>query len=329
MKKNIRLLWLVAWLSATAILQHTIYGQTTASAPAQNQQSGWSTLISAQDLHDKLKNPDLLVIDVRSPAEYAAGHITGAINLPGVDWRTPAATPGQVGQKIFRKADGTIDAERYEKLLSAAGVKPEHDVVIYGNYAGKADGSLPAALLLKLGHDKVAFLDGVGIDEWRTAGYPTSTEPTQLAASDYHARPDDDRLWSYEDVIENLNNPEVVIVDSRTPAEYEGKDLRGNKRGGHIPGAKLFNAEDFLDQTTHKTIALEAARKRLEAEIPKDKTVVIYCQSGTRCSHKELILKDLGYKNVVLYDSSWQEWGNRLDTPIEESTKPEKPVDEN
>lgn len=306
------------------------HGQATAN-PAQaksaNSQAAWSTLITAKTLHEKLKSPDLVIIDVRSPAEYAAGHIEGAINLPGVDWRTPAAAPGQVGQKIFRQEDNSIDTERYEKFLSAAGIKPEHDVVIYGNYAGKADGSLPAALLLKLGHEKVAFLDGVGLDEWKAAGYAITTSATKLPASQYKAHPDAKRLWSYEDVLKNLDNPDVVIVDSRTPAEFEGKDLRGNKRGGHIPGAKLFNAEDFLDQATHRTIDLEAARKRIEAEIPKDKTVVIYCQSGTRCSHKELILKDLGYKNVVLYDSSWQEWGNRLDTPIEESAVPEKPGD--
>ena len=114
----------------------------------------------------------------------------------------------------------------------------------------------------------------------------------------------------------------MVIIDSRTPAEFAGKDLRGNKRGGHIPGAVLLNAEDFLDKTTHKTIDAAAAKERIEAEIPKEKTVVIYCQSGTRCSHKELILKDLGYKNVVLYDASWQEWGNRLDTPVVTADEP-------
>jgi thiosulfate/3-mercaptopyruvate sulfurtransferase len=284
----------------------------TVPAPAR-----WSTLITAKALHEKLGHKDLLIIDARSPAEYAAGHIPGAINLPGADWRTPAAAPGQVGQKIFRQADGSLDVKRYEEFLSKAGVKPEHEIVVYGNHAGKADGSIPAAILLKLGHQQVSFLDGIGLDEWKTAGYPISKEATQRPVSQYVAHADASKLWSAEDVIKNIENPDVVIIDSRTPAEFAGEDLRGNKRGGHIPGAILLNSEDFLDSKTHKTIDAEEARKRIEAEIPKDKTVVIYCQSGTRCSHKELILKDLGYKNVVLYDSSWQEWGNRLDTPIE------------
>jgi thiosulfate/3-mercaptopyruvate sulfurtransferase len=294
----------------------------TASASTDPTPAKWSTLITAQALHEKLGHENLLVIDARSSAEYAAGHIPHAINLPGADWRTPAAAPGQVGQKIFRQADGSLDVKRYESFLSNAGVKPEHEIVVYGNHAGKADGSIPAAILLKLGHQKVSFLDGIGLDEWKAAGYPVSTEPTQRPASHYVAHADASRLWSAEDVIKNIENPNVVIIDSRTPAEFAGQDLRGNKRGGHIPGAILLNSEDFLDSKTHKTINAEEARKRIEAEIPKDKTVVIYCQSGTRCSHKELILKDLGYKNVVLYDSSWQEWGNRLDTPIENPAEP-------
>lgn len=303
-------------LAVLALSANPLFAQQQA-APASHTPAKWSTLITPQSLHEKLRHKDLLIIDARSPAEYTAGHIPGAINLPGADWRTPAAAPGQVGQKIFRQADGSLDVKRYEEFLSKAGVKPEHEIVVYGNHAGKADGSIPAAILLKLGHQKVSFLDGIGLDEWKAAGYPVSTEAATLPASKYVAHADASKLWSAEDVIKNIENPDVVIIDSRTPAEFAGEDLRGNKRGGHIPGAILLNAEEFLDSKTHKTIDLEAAKKRIEAEIPKDKTVVIYCQSGTRCSHKELILKDLGYKNVVLYDSSWQEWGNRLDTPIE------------
>ncbi len=45
--------------------------------------SEWKSLITANELKSRVKNPKLLIIDVRSAAEYAAGHIPGAINLPG------------------------------------------------------------------------------------------------------------------------------------------------------------------------------------------------------------------------------------------------------
>ena len=305
---------------ALTALTATLRADESKPAAASNSAPQWSSFITPQELHARLQRANLLIIDVRSPPEYAAGHIPGAINLPGVDWRTPPAAPGsgKLGQQIFRRPDGSVDVPRYEKFLGDAGLKQDHEVVIYGNHAGKADGSLPAALLLKLGHPKVAFLDGVGLEQWKTAGYAVATEPTKLAAATYKADADPKRLWSYDDVRKNLKNPNVVILDSRTPEEFAGNDLRGNKRGGHIPGARLLNSDDFIEQGSLLTIAPELARKKVESILPdKDKTVVIYCQSGTRCSLKELVLKDLGYKNVVLYDASWQEWGNKEDAPVE------------
>lgn len=292
--------------------------------------AGWSSFITAQDLHARKDHPNLLVIDVRSADEYAAGHIPGAINLPGNTWRTPAtknpATEG-IGQQIFRDKAGAFDLARYEALLSKAGVRPEHEIVVYGNHAGKADGSVPAAILLKLGHARVAFLDGIGVDAWKAAGYSLSNERKELPASTYKAAgANPGKLWSFDDVKKNLKSEDVIFLDSRTPEEYAGTAARGNKRTGHIPGAKLLSSDDFLDPKTKTTISPEEAKKKLESlQIPKDKKIVIYCQSGTRCSHKELILKDLGYSNVFLYDASWQEWGNREDTPIEGPATPPKP----
>lgn len=298
-------------------------------ALAAENQEGWSTLITAQELNARRERPNLLIIDARSPAEYAAGHLPGAINLPGSQWRTAATkNPAKdgIGQRIFRKEDGTLDAGRYETFLSQAGVRNDHEIVVYGNHAGKADGSVPAAILLKLGHTKVAFLDGIGIEAWKAAGLAVSTEARTLPASQYKSAADPKKLWSLEDVKQNLQKEDVVFLDSRTPEEYAGTALRDNKRGGHIPGAVLLNSEDFLDPKSKATITPEEAKKKLQAlNIPKDKKIVIYCQSGTRCSHKELILKDLGYQNVFLYDASWQEWGNREDTPIEAPAKGEAP----
>lgn len=76
----------------------------------------------------------------------------------------------------------------------------------------------------------------------------------------------------------------AVVLDVRTPAEYEA---------GHIPGAKLI---------PHDQVAARAA------ELPaKDRPVVLYCRTGRRTAIAAATLVQLGYTRV--YDlqglSSW------------------------
>jgi hydroxyacylglutathione hydrolase len=87
---------------------------------------------------------DALVLDVREPAEYAAGHVPGAVNVPQADLAT-------------RLAELPCD----RPLL----------VVCQGGYR-----SLRAAQFLRqAGFDQVASVQG-GTDAWRTAGHPVETE---------------------------------------------------------------------------------------------------------------------------------------------------------
>src|SRR5690606_18320646 len=52
-------------------------------------ETGWHTFITARELARELDGPNApLVIDVRSAKAYEAGHIPGAINIPGSGLRT-------------------------------------------------------------------------------------------------------------------------------------------------------------------------------------------------------------------------------------------------
>jgi thiosulfate/3-mercaptopyruvate sulfurtransferase len=39
--------------------------------------------------------------------------------------------------------------------------------------------------------------------------------------------------------------------------------------------------------------------------------------NGPNRAYSWLVLKSLGYKNVLGYPGSWSEWGNHPDTPVE------------
>jgi len=71
-------------------------------------------------------------------------------------------------------------------------------------------------------------------------------------------------------------NESVVMVDVRTPGEYE--------YDGHIAGSRL--------------IPLSALMSRVQ-EIPKDKTIVCVCQSGSRSYTACEILAKQGFTDVV------------------------------
>ncbi len=43
---------------------------------------GSYTNVSADDLYAQLGRPNVLIVDVRTPAEFAEGHVAGAVNHP-------------------------------------------------------------------------------------------------------------------------------------------------------------------------------------------------------------------------------------------------------
>jgi thiosulfate/3-mercaptopyruvate sulfurtransferase len=61
----------------------------------------------------------------------------------------------------------------------------------------------------------------------------------------------------------------------------------------------------------------EISRKLTALGITPSKQVVTHCQSGIRAAQGAFILRLMGYDRVSNYDASWNEWGNRDDTPIE------------
>ncbi|MEM8783180.1 MAG: rhodanese-like domain-containing protein [Planctomycetota bacterium] len=265
---------------------------------------------------------DLIIVDARVANDYAVAHIPGAINLQPTDLRTPKAKPGEgFSQYLFRThddyIDGDLDVERYTAILGGAGIDPTDTVVVYGNYAGKADGSVPAMVLDLLGHQgDVFFLEGEGLKRWQAAGLEVATEPTVLAATDYQAQPRPELIWNLDDVQAHLGQDAVVFYDTRSLPEFTGDNPRSNARGGHIPGAVQIDYQDLLDADKASHAADAIAQAHADAGVTPDKTIVLYCQTSTRVSLAYLALRELGYENLAVYDASMHEYLNHPDTQV-------------
>ena len=129
-----------------------------------------------------------------------------------------------------------------------------------------------------------------------------------------------DRVATCDDVASRVGRDGVVLLDTRSDAEYYGTNVRA-KRGGAIPGAVHIEWTRNLDDSGAFKAASELQRMYEENGVTPDKEVISYCQGGYRAAHSYLALRLLGYPRVRNYLGSWKEWGDREDLPVERPSR--------
>ena len=175
---------------------------------------------------------------------------------------------------------------------------------------------------------RLHLLDG-GIEAWRRAGRSTTTDLPEADLADALRIPvklgerDDSLIATYDEVLvwsrESSRGPDAPtrILDVRTAGEYVGADLRA-ARGGHIPGARLRYFGDLVtDEGTFRPVDEMVALVRASGVDPHEIRAT-YCQGGVRAALVWFVLHELaGFDDVRSYAGSWEDWGNRADSPID------------
>ena len=98
--------------------------------------------LNVSEFSQKINEPDVIILDVRTPEEFASGHIEGALNID------------------FNSGDFANESTR---------LNPSETYAIYcrsGNRSGQA-----ASIMHKAGFHDVSNLDG-GVIDWTNAGLP-------------------------------------------------------------------------------------------------------------------------------------------------------------
>jgi thiosulfate/3-mercaptopyruvate sulfurtransferase len=261
-----------------------------------------------------------VVWDVRPAAAYAKGHIAGAISIGDA-------------AKVLRdeNTEDFIATDRIENILGAAGLDPHREVIVYGS-RGTWNPYFGLYTLQYFGGSNVRVYHD-GIEDWAAAGRTISLDVAQLPPVALKLEINPTIAVTTKEMLARLNDPNVQIVDARTPQEFIGEDIRAI-RGGHIPGAiNIPYEQNWIDPETpaklaHKQttnnggMSLKAPEdlKRLYSTLDPRKETIVYCQSGARASETAGVLQQLSFTNVKIYDSSWLGYGNTLDAPANNVT---------
>jgi thiosulfate/3-mercaptopyruvate sulfurtransferase len=171
---------------------------------------------------------------------------------------------------------------------------------------------------------RVKILDG-GAQEWASfndlAKEPTPT-PARGNVSLKDANPMLYVQWQqvYDDVL-SRRDPNIVLIDARPHGMYTGEVIKHAVQGGHIPGAINIVSLDGTDSPTQKWHSVERLAAMYK-DVPKDKTVYLYCHDGFRMSLGWIQLKSLGYQDVRVLDGGWGIWDRAFTLPVVAGNKP-------
>jgi len=264
-------------------------------------------LIEPDQLQPCLADPAVLIVDLCDPTGYTAGHIPGAVHLDYADL-----------VRVEPPAMGLLpDEAQLSEVLSRIGLTPDRHVIAYDEEGNGRAGRL-LWTLATLGHERVSLLNG-GIHAWDAASGPLESHFRHPSHSSYRASYANSATVADRDyILARLGQHDIVLLDTRTPAEYAGFDVRA-ARGGHIPGAVNLNWTDAMDPRRQLRLQPDPVlRKLLERRgVTPDKEIVVYCQTHHRSAHTYWVLRYLGYPRVRGYPGAWSEWGNDPALPVE------------
>ena len=262
-------------------------------------------LVDTAWLAQHVSDSNIRIVDMR-PRGYADGHIPEAVWLDNNWIRNPKAPPNFLPTP-----------EEFEALMAKLGISNTTRVIAYDERGGIYATRL-WWILNHYGHANVAVLDG-GWVKWTAEQRAKTTAAPAIAAASFKVKPGTVKVATADQVKAAINNPSIKLIDARTQAEIDGKDLRNIKRGGFIESSVPVYWEDTLDPVTKAfKPAAEIAKLYRDKGITANDNVLVYCQVGMRASHDLFTLALIGHdlNKLSNYYGAWEEWGSRDDTPI-------------
>jgi len=266
-------------------------------------------LVAIEWLEETLDLPGLRILDASwhlpdtgrdARAEYAAGHIPGALffDIDAVSDRNgplPHMLPPE---------------EAFAAAVGALGIGNDDTVVVYD--AGTVHAAARAWWMFRVfGHERVYMLDG-GLSAWRLGGgVVTPAIPTPEPKS-FRAMLRPELIADRDTVRAASERGTSRILDARGPARFDGAEPepRPGLASGHIPNSRNLHYARLYDEDGRLKPPDELSRLFAEAGVDPETPVIASCGSGVSACSIALALARLGHERWRVYDGSWAEWGS-------------------
>ena len=283
-----------------------------ALAPASRDPRG-AQFVTAEWLSQQLRDPNLVLLQVGDPRDYAAAHIPGA-----------RAVGTQDVSVSDRSATGLMlempSADSLRVRLAALGISDHSRIVVYsaGDWITQATRVALTLAYAGLG-DNSSILDG-GLSAWTKHGGATTSAASPSTVGTLSPLKINNFVVTGAYVKSMIGTKGVSIIDGRAAGFYDGaqvgNDVSGPQRAGHIAAAKSLPFNLMTDDALHFRSAQELEAIFTKAGVGPHDVIIGYCQSGQLATAVLAAARSLGHP-ILLYDGSFQDWSRHVEFPVE------------
>lgn len=245
-----------------------------------------------------------------SPTELAELGPVRLVYVPTAEERPPDMIRVPIETWIARAQEtqsGLDDLAFWKNAIETLGVGPDAVTVVLD------DGRMTEAarvwfILQYFGLPVTVLNGGIGALTQTAVQLPARTQPVTLS-------PGSGPVGLRERATLKAALDRVHVFDARSSAEFLGKDLKGNSRGGHLPGAVHLSHDSLLNGPALRP-APELAQLLEAAGINGSRPIVSHCNGGGRAALAALAALVAGQTDVHVYYLSFADWAADETCPI-------------
>jgi len=260
-----------------------------------------SALFSVEWLHSNLQLSGLVLLDATINKQ-----------IDEDSERIPNARFFDIKQK-FSDIEATFpstlsSALQFETEARTLGINNDSFIVVYDD-KGIYSSARAWWLFKTFGFNNVAVLDG-GLPEWIKQNFPIETykqEPIDKGNFTSSFQPE--LMTDFKGVNQFSKDDKTQILDARSSLRFQClvDEPREGLRRGTIPNSKNLPYTELFDGNILKSKV--QLLKIFDNLVEETTRMVFSCGSGITACILALAATQCGYKNLVVYDGSWTEYG--------------------